>query len=126
MRGTLGRNASKLRSLLRKLPFFIFPGDKSIKMLMHQMTCLQVHFREKEVRKALRKLRKDMGSNDIRKKAKKRRELTLRGRALQLPWPRPTAAVAAPLRWLEEKVNSDRVAARSRMCRCANVCLVPK
>ncbi|MED6150992.1 hypothetical protein PIB30_078017 [Stylosanthes scabra] len=26
MRGTLGRIASKLRSLLRKLPFFIFPG----------------------------------------------------------------------------------------------------
>ncbi|MED6212254.1 hypothetical protein PIB30_081531 [Stylosanthes scabra] len=40
MRGTLGRNASKLRSLLRKLPFFIFLEDKSIKMLMHQIHIL--------------------------------------------------------------------------------------
>ncbi|MED6187221.1 hypothetical protein PIB30_074384, partial [Stylosanthes scabra] len=53
------------------------------------MTCLLAHFREKKVRKAWRKLRKDMGSKDRRKEAKKRRELTPRARALQLPRPRP-------------------------------------
>ncbi|MED6141458.1 hypothetical protein PIB30_103655 [Stylosanthes scabra] len=39
--------------------------------------------------------------------------------------PRHTAAAVAPLRWLEEKVNSDCAAEWSKTRRRTNVCLVP-
>ncbi|MED6224456.1 hypothetical protein PIB30_084194 [Stylosanthes scabra] len=70
------------------------------------MTCLLVHFREKEVRKAWRKLGKDMESKDRRKKAKVKRADAAR--------PRPTTPAAAPLRRLKEVVNDNRTPARSR------------